>query len=160
MDDRPGVRVDIVGRVDPAADTDGVRQAKYEAKLRAAKIRRTVRGGGESLDPTKVTIEAAERPALIEAVYDDEKIPDKPRNLIGMAKTLPAPEMEQLILKHLQAAPEDLRALANQRAAVVRNQLESAGKVPRERLFLVEPKLTADDIKDKGAKTRVDFVLK
>ena len=61
--------------------------------------------------------------------------------------------MEQLILKHLQAAPEDLRALANQRATVVRNQLESAGKVPRERLFLVEPKLTTDDIKDKGAKT-------
>ena len=137
-----------------------MRQAKYEAKLRAAKIRRTVRGGGESLDPTKVTIEAAERPALIEAVYDDEKIPDKPRNLIGMAKTLPAPEMEQLILKHLQPPPEDLRALANQRAAVVRNQLENAGKVPRERLFLVEPKLTADGIKDKGAKTRVDFVLK
>ena len=72
----------------------------------------------------------------------------------------PGPEMEQLILKHLQPAPEDLRALASQRAAAVRNQLENVGKVPRERLFLVEPKLTADDIKDQGAKTRVDFVLK
>ena len=119
-----------------------------------------VRGGGESIDPTKVTIEPAERPALIEAVYDDERIPDKPRNFIGVAKSIPAPEMEQRILKHLQAAPEDLRALANQRAEVVRNQLENAGKVPRERLFLVEPKLTPDGIKDKGARTRVDFVLK
>ena len=34
------------------------------------------------------------------------------------------------------------------------------GKVPRERLFLVEPKLTAEGIQDKGAKSRVDFVLK
>ena len=30
----------------------------------------------------------------------------------------------------------------------------------RERLFLVEPKLTAEGIKDQGAKTRVDFSLK
>jgi len=49
---------------------------------------------------------------------------------------------------------------ANQRAAAVRNQLETQGKVSRERLFLVEPKLTADGIKDKGATTRVDFSLK
>ena len=49
---------------------------------------------------------------------------------------------------------------ANQRATVVRNRLETEGKVPRERLFLVEPKLTAEGIQDKGAKTRVDFSLK
>lgn len=32
--------------------------------------------------------------------------------------------------------------------------------IPRERLFLVEPKLTTEGIKDQGAKTRVDFSLK
>jgi hypothetical protein len=152
--------VDITGRVDRAADAEGVSRAKYEAKLRAAKVRSIVRSGGQSVDPAKIAIEPAERPALIETVYDDEKIPDKPRNVIGIAKSIPAPEMEQLILKHLQATPDDLRALANERAAAVRNQLETQGKVPRERLFLVEPKLAADGIKDQGAKTRVDFVLK
>ena len=51
-------------------------------------------------------------------------------------------------------------ALANQRASAVRNALENDGKVPRERLSLVEPKLTGGGIKDQGAKSRVDISLK
>jgi hypothetical protein len=107
-----------------------------------------------------VTIAAEERPALIAAVYADEDIANKPRNFIGIAKTIPVPEMEALILSHLDATPEDLRALANQRATAVRNHLEAQGKVSRERLFLVEPRLNAEGIQDKGARTRVDFSLK
>ena len=160
LNDRPGLKLDIIGRVEPSADADGVRRAKYEAKLRAAKVRQLTRAGGESVDPTKVTISDQERPALIATVYSDEKIPDKPRNVVGMAKTVPAPEMEQLILKNLPASADDLRALATDRAAAVRNHLENSGKVARDRLFLIEPKLTAAGIQDKGAPTRVDFSLK
>jgi uncharacterized protein involved in outer membrane biogenesis len=160
LNDRPGLKLDIVGRVEPTADAEGVRRAKYEAKLRGVKLRQLTRGGGESVDPAKVTISDQERPALIAAVYADEKIPDKPRNVIGIAKAIPAPEMEQLILKNLTASPDDLRALATARAAVVRDYIEHTGKVQRDRLFLVEPKLNAEGIKDKGAPTRVDFSLK
>ena len=160
LNDRPALKLDIIGRAEPTTDADGVRRAKYESRLRAAKVRQLTRSGGDSVDPTTVAITEQERPALIAAVYADEKIPDKPRNLIGIAKTLPAPEMEQLILKNLTATPDDLRALATARATAVRNQLEANGKVPRERLFQVEPRLTADGIKDKGAPTRVDFSLK
>jgi hypothetical protein len=160
LNDRPGLKLDIIGRVEPTADADGVRRAKFESKVRAAKVRQLTRAGGESVDPGKVTISDQERPALIATVYSDEKIPDKPRNVIGIAKSIPAPEMEQLILKNLTATPDDLRALANARAAAVRDHLEHTGKVPRERLFLVEPRLTAEGIKDKGAATRVDFSLK
>jgi hypothetical protein len=97
---------------------------------------------------------------LIAAVYSDEKIPDKPRNVVGIAKSIPPAEMEKLIVANLAVTPEDLRALATSRAAAVRNHIEGSGKVSRERLFLVEPKLTADGIQDKGAATRVDFALK
>jgi uncharacterized protein involved in outer membrane biogenesis len=160
LNDRPGLKLDIVGRAEPAADADGVRRAKYESRLRAAKVRQLTRSGGDSVDPATVTISEQERPALIAAVYSDEKIPDKPRNVIGIAKTIPAPEMEQLMLKNLTATPDDLRALATARATAVRNHLENNGKVSRERLFQVEPRLTAEGIKDKGAPTRVDFSLK
>jgi flagellar motor protein MotB len=51
--------------------------------------------------------------------------------------------------------------LANARAAAVRDHLEQQGKVPRERLFLVEPKIdAADEPAAKGTPTRVDFSLK
>jgi uncharacterized protein involved in outer membrane biogenesis len=160
LSERPGLKLDVIGRVDPGLDTDGVRRAKYDSKLRAAKVRQRVRASGEAIDPATVTINAEERPALIAAVYGDEDIPNKPRNLIGIAKSIPAPEMEALILDNLAVTPEDLRALANQRAAVVRDRLEAEGKVTRERMFVVEPKLTAAGIQDKGATTRVDFSLK
>ena len=160
LNDRPGLKVDIIGRVDPAVDTDGTKRAKYDAKLKAAKVKGLVRRGSDAVDPATVTINADERASLIAAVYSDENIPNKPRNFIGIATSIPAPEMEALILANLAVTPEDLRALANQRATVVRNQLEAPGKVSRERLFLVEPKLSAEGIQDKGAKTRVDFSLK
>ena len=160
LNDRPALRLDIIGRVDPAVDHDGLWRAKYEAKLKAAKVKGLVRRGGEAVDPATVAVTAEERPALIAAVYSDEDLPGKPRNFIGMAKSIPALEMEALILGTLAVTPEDLRALANQRATAVRNQLETQGKVSRERLFLVEPKLTPEGIQDKGAKTRVDFSLK
>jgi hypothetical protein len=160
LNDRPSLKLDIIGRVEPTADAEGVRQAKFNAKLRAAKMRQLTRSGGDSVDPATVKISDQERPALVAAVYSDEKIPDKPRNFIGIAKTIPVAEMEQLILKNLAATPDDLRVLANARAAAVRNRLETNGKVARDRLFLVEPKLTADGIKDKGPPTRVDFALK
>jgi hypothetical protein len=160
LNDRPGLKLDIIGRVDPAVDAEGASKAKVESKLKAAKIRAQVRAGSGAVDPATVTINAEERPALIAAVYADEDIANKPRNFIGIAKTIPAPEMEALLLAHLGATPEDLRALANQRAAAVRNRLEAQGKVSRERLFLVEPRLSAEGIKDKGASTRVDFALK
>jgi uncharacterized protein involved in outer membrane biogenesis len=160
LNERPSLKLDIIGRVDPALDTDAVRRAKLDAKLRAAKVRQTVRASGDAVDPATVTISAAERPELVAAVYSSEDIPNKPRNFIGIAKSIPPAEMEALVVAHLAVTPEDLRALASQRATVVRNRLESEGKVSRERLFLVEPKLTAEGIKDKGATTRVDFSLK
>ncbi len=150
LNDRPGLRLDIIGRVDPAVDTDGVRRAKYDSKLKAVKVKGLVRRGGDAVDPASVTVAAEERPALIAAVYSDEDIPGKPRNFIGIATSIPPAEMETLILANLAVTPEDLRALANQRAAAVRNQLETQGKVSRERLFLVEPKLSTDGYPGQG----------
>ncbi|MGE5337690.1 MAG: DUF748 domain-containing protein [Gemmatimonadota bacterium] len=159
LNDRPALRLEITGRVDPAVDTEPLRLAKLDAKLRAAKVREIVRSG-ESVDPATVTITDAERPALIARVYDDEKIPNKPRNIIGIAKSIPAAEMEKLILSTISVDEQDLRKLANDRATAVRDRLDTQGKVPRERIFLVAPKLNAEGIKDKGRTTRVDFSLK
>lgn len=158
--DRPELRLEIIGRVDPARDVEGLRRGKYEAKLRAAMLRDRARAGGAPVDPTGTMVDAAERPSLIARVYAEEKIPDKPRNALGFARTIPAPEMERLILANLAVAPEDLRALANARATAVRQHLETQGKIAAERLFLVDPKLTREGIKDKGATTRVDFSLR
>jgi uncharacterized protein involved in outer membrane biogenesis len=159
LTERPGLRLDIIGRADPALDLPGLREAKLEALLRAEYVKEVVRGGSTA-DVATVQIPADQRARLLAEVYDDTRIPDKPRNLIGMAKTIPPAEQEKLLLAALAPTPEDLRALANARAFAVQAYLEAEGKVARDRLFVVEPKLNAEGIKDGATTTRVDFSLK
>ncbi len=159
MNARPALRLEILGRVDPVIDTEPLRQAKLDNQLRNAKVRAIVRKG-ETVDAATVTVTPEERPALIAAVYDDTKIPGKPRNLIGMAKKIPIADMEKLLLTTITVDEQDLRSLALERSAFVRRRLEDPGKVARERTFIIAPKMDADGIKDKGATTRVDFSLK
>ena len=68
--------------------------------------------------------------------------------------------MEKLLIANTEVKPEDLRTLALARADAVRGYLEQQGKISLERIFLIAPKLNADDIKDKSPTSRVDFSLK
>jgi hypothetical protein len=161
LNDRPSLRMDVIGRAVTSADTAGLKRAQLEARLRAAKVRAQIRAGGASVAPETVSIDPAERSALLAAVYSDDRVVKKPRNALGMARTLPAAQMEQLLIDAFAVTPSELRALANARAAAVRDHLERQGKVARERLFLVEPKVdAAEDANSKTAPTRVDFALK
>jgi outer membrane protein OmpA-like peptidoglycan-associated protein len=154
LNDRPALKLDIIGRVDPIADTNGLRRAALDDKEKALK-RRDLKGeGGDAL-----TLTDADRAKYLEAVYKNEKF-SKPKNVIGFSKSLPPDEMERLILENTPIGPTELRELALHRADSVRKYLEETAKIPLDRVYLVAPKLTADDIKDKGAATRVDFSLK
>jgi hypothetical protein len=160
LNDRPALKLEVTGRALAAVDTEPLRNGLFESKLRAAKVRQLVRAG-QSVDPATVTIDADEREALIANVYAQEKIPDKPRNFLGIAKEIPSAEMEQLILGTIQVEEEDLRRLANDRATAVRNHLVGRGNVPTERIFLVAPTLeAASGEAGKLSPSRVDFSLK
>jgi hypothetical protein len=82
----------------------------------------------------------------------------KPRNMIGLTKTLPDTDMKQALEDNAPVNDATLRDLAQQRAQAVQQYFE--GKVDPSRVFIVAPKLDAKGIDDKGATTRVDFGLK
>ena len=158
--DRPALKLEVTGRALAAADAEPLRRVMFENKLRAAKVRELVRAG-QSVDPDSVTVAADERERLIGAVYREEKIPDKPRNFLGIAKSIPAADMERLILGTLKVEQEDLRRLANDRASRVRDLLVGRGKVARDRIFVVAPALdAATGEAAKLAPSRADFSLK
>ena len=94
----------------------------------------------------------------LERAYKAEKFP-KPRNVIGLTKSLPPEEMEKLMLANAPAGDAELQALADRRALTVKRYLEQEGKVANERMFLVAPKLSAAGIKDGGKPNRVDFAI-
>jgi hypothetical protein len=160
LDDRPGLKLDITGRVDPEKDREGLRQATLEHKVKAQKLAQLVKEGKEVGSASEVTLDEKDYLPMLEQAYKQEKFP-KPRNFIGMAKSLPREEMEKLMLANAQVGDEELRDLATRRAKAVADWLGTAGKIPRERIFLLPPKLAADGSGPKDAPLeRAEFSLK
>ncbi|MFZ6640564.1 DUF748 domain-containing protein [Undibacterium sp. TC4M20W] len=155
---RSALKLDIIGRVEPATDSDGIRQILLLQKMRELKWK-DVHQKDRTIKKEDIVITDAEKAKYVEEVYQAEKF-TKPRNAIGLAKTLPTAEAEKMILANTQVTPDALRSLAQKRADNVRDYLEDVSGIERERLFLIAPRLNADGIKDKGSPSRVDFSLK
>ncbi|WP_191576052.1 DUF748 domain-containing protein [Achromobacter insolitus] len=158
LTDRPALKMDISGRADPKTDSEGLRQAWVDAKIRAAKAA-AVAPRGKKPDPKGVTVSSAERAKYLEDVYDDADLKDKPRNFIGMAKSIPAAQMEAMLRAAAPVGEDQLRQLADARAQAVYEKLQAQEGLA-DRVFIVAPQLDADGIKDEGQPSRVDFSLK
>ncbi|MCG1042768.1 hypothetical protein KQH60_09550 [Mycetohabitans sp. B8] len=145
----------MIGRVDPTADELAVRLAYVDQQVRRAKMR-DVAGNGQSVVPSRIEVSRDEYEKYLAQVYKAADF-KKERNFIGLAKSLPAEQMRELLAEHVPVDEQMLRALAQDRATAVRQWFE--GKVDAARIYTVAPKLDADGISDKGATTRVDFSL-
>ena len=159
LNDRPNLKLDASGRVAPEADREGLRRRAVEREVKAQKLKAAPKDSGSPKTLDQVEVDAAEYPKYLTAAYKEAKFP-KPRNVVGLAKDLPVPEMETLMLTHAEATDEDLRQLANARAQATKDWLVEEGKISPDRVFLVAPKLDAEGVKDKGKPTRVDLSLK
>ncbi|SOZ08526.1 DUF748 domain-containing protein [Cupriavidus taiwanensis] len=168
LNDRPSLRLEISGRIDPATDEAGARRAWLDARVAEQKRREqrnNAQAGGQAGDDeaveqgADVKVSKAEYPKYLEQVYKRTSM-KKPRNFVGFAKTLPPEEMEKLLMANATVTDADLKRLAEQRALVVKQALEREGKVPESRLFLTAPRLSAEGIKDKGTPNRVDFSIR
>jgi hypothetical protein len=156
LTERDSLKLEITGRADPEADKEGIKRVAIERAVKAEKLKDQLKKGSEGGSVDAVEVTAAEYPVYLQRAYKEAKFP-KPRNLIGMQKDLPVEEMEKLMLANIPATDDDVQQLALRRAENVQGWLINEGKVPSERLFLVEPKAEAGD-KDKGS--RVDFSLR
>ncbi len=107
LNDRPSLRLEISGRIDPATDADGARRVWLDDRVAEQKAR-DMRGNaqsGKAADDSEdgeqgatVKVSPQEYPKYLEAVYKRASF-KKPRNMIGLAKSLPPAEMEKLLLE-------------------------------------------------------------
>ncbi|MDB5107323.1 MAG: hypothetical protein JWM69_264 [Candidatus Binatus sp.] len=151
LKDRAGLKLGIQGRVDPALDRDGLRDA---ALMHAIQSQKEDGKSGAELDA--VEIKPDEYDKYLKRAYKAAKF-EKPHNAIGLNKSLPPDEMKKMMIANAKVSDSDLPQLADARAAVVRKYLST--RVDPARLFLSPNKLTADGIEDKGKTTRVDLLL-
>ena len=137
MLDRPGLKIEVTGFADPSSDLDGLRHALLQRKLKASKLAEQSRHSKERGSLEDTTISAEEYPLYLEKVYQDENFSGKPRNAIGIAKTLPVADMESLLLAHMDVNDGDLAELADQRGHAAQSWLTEQGKIPVDRVFML-----------------------
>jgi uncharacterized protein involved in outer membrane biogenesis len=159
LHDRPSLKMDIEGHVDIEKDNDGVKQYLFNRKVKAQKLKEMVKKRQPVVPVDDIKIEPPEYEKYLKMAYKEEKFP-KPKNVIGMAKDLPAPEMEKLMLTHTEIKEGDLRTLASQRAMKVKDTILKSGEVEPGRVFILEPKSLTPEKKEKVKDSRVDFKLK
>jgi len=156
LQERPSLQMTVTGAADPASEDEAIRQALLEQRLNAQRRNEALRAGAAASAPEAMSPEEHER--LLRAVYRDTDLPDKPRNIIGIAKDIPAPEMEAMLKKHMLVSEDTVRQLALQRGLAVRDALVAKG-LPSERLFLAAPKLHASGEGDAAWSPRVQLSL-
>jgi hypothetical protein len=163
LDERPGLKLEIAARVDPASDREGLQRAGLDRRVRALKVKDLV-AKGESATVAEVALAPEEYPALLQRVYQAEKAA-KPRSA-SAAQPPPAPaELEKLLLADTPVGDDDLKALGDRRSQLVKQWLQTNGQVPEQRLFLLATQLgdsaDAGRTGQSGAKSsRIEFSLK
>jgi uncharacterized protein involved in outer membrane biogenesis len=157
--ERPALKMEIEGHVDPEKDREELRTILFRRKLKAQKLKDTGEKGKAGIPVDEVVVTSEEYPKYLKRAYKSEKFP-KPRNFLGIAKDIPVPEMEKLMHDNIEVTKDDLRLLALQRAENVRDYLQKKGKVEANRLFLIEPDTLQPGKKEKGKDSRVNFRIK
>jgi hypothetical protein len=101
---------------------------------------------------------ADERLEMLRRVYTDTRLPDKPRNALGIARELPAAEMEKMLREATPVSTDTSRELALRRGLSVRDDLIVKG-LGSDRLFLAAPKLRGSAEADAQWTPRVQMAL-
>ncbi|QOQ80876.1 MULTISPECIES: DUF748 domain-containing protein [Comamonas] len=152
LNDRPALKMTVVGESREAEDKEAWKTEELDRLLLAQKRRNVIREGKSGDEVMEFS--DAERPALLKAVYGRADI-KKPRNMVGMAKDLPADQMTALLVASIKVPDDAMRELALARGVAVRDYLATQ-QLPLERLFLGAPKL---DVQDKDWTPRAQLSL-
>lgn len=121
LKDRPGLRLEIRGVADEAADGVILAQARLDEELRQAWLKEK----GLPADDTTQALPSAERDRLLRARYTDE---------LGSPAQGSSEELVAVLLDRVELDPDAMRLLARRRSAVVRDDLITRG-VPTTQLF-------------------------
>lgn len=154
--DRPALKVTVAGWAQPEAEQDAWKRLRLRDLAWAQKRRAAVREGADVADVAPVS--DAEYPDLLKEVYRRADI-KKPRNIVGIAKDLPVPEMEALLLKSIEVPGNAMQELALARSVAVRDYLASR-EVPLERLFVGATKLSGEGAADGAPKAELTLTAR
>lgn len=156
--DRPALRLEVAGYSDPIVDMEGLKRVILDRQVKALKLTEDAKKGkvGGSLDD--VSLEPEEYEEYLTVIYEEADF-EKPKNFIGLTKSLPVSEMEQSILTHTEVSDDQMQALAAQRADAARRWLIEQGGIASERVFVLGVQ-TEKEADEQAHGSRAEFSLK
>lgn len=157
--DRPSLKLDIEGYVDPAKDKEGLKQAKLHRLMKTQKLKEMADKDQQTMPLKDITITPSEYEKYLTLAYKAARF-SKPRTALVIPKKLPRAEMEKLFHDNIPVTDNDLTELAAKRAEAVREQLLQDSKVEPARIFIVKAPSLAPEKKEKAKNSRVGFKLK
>ena len=152
LTERPGLKLEIAGRVDPKRERDAIKRQRLDMRLRLLQRREAGERLSEAeeraaLEPPATghsAIDKAEYPALVKQLYDEVTPADQAPAKSGSAKPAGLEDMEKVLLDTIEVDAEAVRVLALRRAQLVRDWLATQGKVSRSRMFTLAPRTGPD----------------
>jgi len=158
LNDRPNIKLDIEGYVDAEQDKYALKKAELDRRIKAQKMKETMSKDDQQIAVENVVLTEQEYDKYLKQVYRSADF-SKPRNILGMQKTLPPAEMEKLMLASIEVTDSDIRKLAARRAQNVK-ELMLQSDIAADRIFIVESKSLTPEKKEKVKNSRADFKLK
>lgn len=123
MKSKPQLKLTLIGQADATAEAQDWKRAQLDQLL----------DGGDTSSQERARTDK-QKLAALKQVYRNT-VKDRPRNMVGLTKDLPAEEMEALILKDMVIPAAAWDDLAAARAQTVRDYLLTQG-VDAQRVFL------------------------
>jgi hypothetical protein len=155
MQHRPGLRLTMTPRVDPGTDLPGLRAVMVDQLIKMQKVNE-LSARGEIADVATVELTPDEYDKYLTVVYQQAKFV-KPRNSLGMDRSLSPAVMKKLLAENMKVTDDDLRKLAIARVVAVGHYLDR--QVDPARLVVVPPDLSAPAAKAEGQTTGVELTL-
>ncbi|HVG02316.1 MAG TPA: hypothetical protein VM842_05465, partial [Nitrospira sp.] len=140
LQERPALRVEVIGTADRARDRDALALQKISAEIQ----RRFTKNGTKNLPG----VPSPEREfEFMSDLYAENlgKQPIKEEAMPGgkiVQRVLTADELRRQLMPAIPVEESELRSLAQGRARAIREQLIAPGGLPEERVFLVEVELS------------------
>ena len=142
LEQKPDLKLEIQPVAEEKDDLEGLREDMVMDKLRQQKFNDLSKKEQQGTSPEKVDIPKDEYEDYLRQAYNAEKF-DKPENVLGLNKRLPADEMKRLMLEHTKVDDEDMKDMLGKRGLAVKQYLTEEKKLPAERLFIIDPRTEA-----------------
>jgi len=142
LEERPGLRLDIIGTSDPTLDRAVIGLRKLKVLLLAMRQRERRQASSKSEE-----LSNEDEARLVTELYEKQRAQIEKSAPSNTTEAAPKPptvmEMKQRLAAAIPVDEPELRALARERAEQVRDQLVEGGKLAGERVFLQETDQTA-----------------